>query len=137
LASHWLILMSLLCAELCVGFTDDWEANHYGCFVSRHCSSSQLGVLAASRCKDIAGGIALVMLIVPELQELCRESSTSPSMVYLEVDSLGPSAVACATIPELIKSLSFVDWFSLQKSSLTYSAVWRRLSLDLAKRFCT
>jgi hypothetical protein len=93
-------------------------------------------VLAASTCKDIAGGIAPVMLIVPELQELCRESSPSPSMVYLEVDSLGPSAVACATIPELIQSLAFVDWFSLQKSSVTYSAVWRRLSLDLAKRFC-
>jgi hypothetical protein len=96
-------------SKLCVGSTDDWEANHYGCFFSRHCSLSQLGVLAACRCKDIAGGIAPVMLIVPELQELCRESSHSQSMSYLEVDSLGPSAVACATIPELIQSLAFVD----------------------------
>jgi hypothetical protein len=38
--------------------------------------------------------IALVMLIMPELQDLCGESSPPLSMVRVEVVSLGPSVVA-------------------------------------------
>jgi hypothetical protein len=38
--------------------------------------------------------MALVMMIMPELQELCGELAPPLSMVHLEVDSLGSSVVA-------------------------------------------
>jgi hypothetical protein len=54
--------------------------------------------------------IAPVMLIMPELQELCGKSDSPLSTRHLEVDSLGSSAVA--SMPpssELSQSLAFVD----------------------------
>jgi hypothetical protein len=67
-------------------------------------------VLAASESEDIGKVMAQVILIMPELHGLCGESAPPLSVVNVEVDSLGSSAVA-STPPclEPSQSLDFVD----------------------------
>jgi hypothetical protein len=60
--------------------------------------------------EDIVGVMALVMMIMPELQELCGESAPPLSMVHQEVDSLGSLVVA--SMPPALEPhqpLVFVD----------------------------
>jgi hypothetical protein len=65
--------------------------------------------------------IAPVMLIMPELQDLCGESSPPLSMVHVEVVPLGPSVVASMEPSRRLLLLTLR--LSLQKSFETFSAV--------------
>jgi hypothetical protein len=65
-------------------------------------------VSAADESEVTDGIMAPVMLIMPELQELCGESVPPQSMVHNEVDSLGPLEVASAT-PSFETSKSLVS----------------------------
>jgi hypothetical protein len=122
----------------------------FGCYSprARSCSPLQSAMSGVSECEGIAVIMAPVLHIMPELQDLCGEPSPSPplSTVHLQVDLLGVSAVApTAPSVDLDESLDFVDSVgrsneaaALAASSetlfATYSSVWRRLALDLARR---
>lgn len=89
-------------SKLHVGSAVDGKANLYGCFSprARLYLSQELVVSAASESEDIGEGMTPVMLILPELRELCREPAPSQPMVQPEMGSLGSSEVA-STLPPL------------------------------------
>ena len=70
----------------------------------------QLDASVASESEEIIAGMAPVMTVMPELQELCQESSPPLSMMHLEVDSLGSSAMT--SMPQALEPqqpLVFID----------------------------
>jgi hypothetical protein len=81
-----------LSVEINVGSGEVGEEGLFGGFSPRaiHYPLPQLHVLDASESEVIA----LLMLIMPELHELCGKSVPPLSIGHLEVDSLGSSAVA-------------------------------------------
>jgi hypothetical protein len=65
-------------------------------------------VSSASESKVTAEVRGPVMMIMPELQKLCGESSPPLSMLHLEEDTLGASEVA-STVPSLEPSQPLVS----------------------------
>jgi hypothetical protein len=83
----------------------------YGCFSphARSFPSPQPDMSIASRCEAIDGTLVPVMLVMPELHELCREASSPLSMTH-QVDSHETLVVAAAHPPvEPCQPLVFVD----------------------------
>jgi hypothetical protein len=66
-------------------------------------------VSEAPESEDIDAIMTPVMLIMPELQQLCGESTHPLSMVHPELDSLGSLAVASTPSLEPSQSLGFAD----------------------------
>jgi hypothetical protein len=95
-------------AEINVGSGEVWEEGLFGGFSPRaiHCPPPQLHVLDAFESEVIAP----LMLIMPELQEMCGKLVPPLSMEHLEVDSLGSLAVpSMPPSSELSQSLANVD----------------------------
>jgi hypothetical protein len=121
----------------------------FGCYSphARSCLPLQPAMPVVSECESIAIIMALVLHI---MLRTCVGSEPLPSpplsMMHLQVDSLGVSAVSPTTPSvDLDESLDFVDSVgrsneaaALVPSSealfVTYSLVWRRLALDLDRR---
>ncbi|KAM0876896.1 hypothetical protein ACQ4PT_035860 [Festuca glaucescens] len=120
--------------ELNVRSTDVGEEGLYGGFSPRSRPSPQLEPHVLES-EDIATVMAPVMLIMPELQELCGESAPL-SMLVWRWTRFGPRR----WLPRhnhwsLARHLALlIPRHSLQRSFVAYSSVWRHLSLDVARR---
>jgi hypothetical protein len=101
--------------------TDVGEEGLYGGFSPRARPSPmpRPNVSDANESEVANGLMALMMLIMPELQELCGESVPPPSMLHKEVDSFGSSEVAYATLSlEASQSLVSEDLFAKELCDL-------------------
>jgi hypothetical protein len=93
-------------AEVIAGSAEVGEDNLYGSFSPRASPSPlpQPHVSFACEGEDTIGVKAPVMLLMPELQELCGKLTPPLSVMHLEVDSLAASTMA-STKPSVEPSL--------------------------------